>query len=163
MNDFSFEERERAAHLARAGKTDPLVELLGGRSPDILDAKGDSLLMLAAYHGNAGTVMALLLLGADPELRNPRGWSPLDGAAFKGDLEVIQTLLDCGAQPDAAGPDGRTPLMWAAAFNRSTVVEALIERGADPTRRDVAGLDAATHAQSMGADATYTLLTGRAA
>jgi ankyrin repeat protein len=116
---------ELLAQLARAGRTPELLQALGDESADKVDGKGDSLLMLAAYHGHADTVRALLAAGADPGRRNARGLSPLDGAAFKGDLAVMQLLLQAGADPSSEGPDGKTPLVWARAFGRLEAVRVL--------------------------------------
>lgn len=160
---FDLETRERLAQLARSGRTLELCAALGDASPDVLSARGDSLLMLAAYHGHATTVHALLALGANPNLRSTSGLSPLAGAAFKGSLSVLDAfLLDAGVDIDEAGPDGRTPLMWAAAFGRTAAVEYLLARGADPTRMDRAGLTALAHARNMGADTVVPLLVSAA-
>jgi ankyrin repeat protein len=60
--------------------------------------------MLAAYHGHAPTVAALLERGADPDRANDRGQTPLAGAIFKGEDEVIEALLIAGADPTAGTP-----------------------------------------------------------
>lgn len=151
-------EREHMAQLARTGRTDELLARVAVTGPDVIDSNGNSLLMLAAYHGHAATVTALLARGADPALRDARGLSPLDGAAFKGDPAVIGALLDAGADPNAGGPDGRTPLMWAAAFNRAAAVRLLLQRGARAELTDRSGMTAARHAETMGAPDTAPLL-----
>jgi ankyrin repeat protein len=74
---------------------------------------GNTLLMLAAYHGHAETVGALVALGADPDRTNDRGQSPLAGAIFKGEVGVVQVLLAAGADPDLGTPSARaTALMF---------------------------------------------------
>lgn len=153
------EQREQLAQLARSGQIEALLAQLGENRADQVDSKGDSLLMLAAYHGHVGMVWALLQRGADPHRRNARGLSPLDGAAFKGDIAVIQALLDAGVDPNDQGPDGRTPLMWAASFDRSEAVQVLLERGASPDASDHMGLTARDHALNMGAQQTSVLFT----
>ena len=60
--------------------------------------------MLAAYHGHAATVAALLARGADPDRPNDRGQTPLAGAVFKGEQEVIDALLAGGADPATGTP-----------------------------------------------------------
>lgn len=156
---FDPATREHLAQLARSGKTLALCAALGEASPDVMSARGDSLLMLAAYHGHASTVHALLALGANPHLRSTSGLSPMAGAAFKGEVEVLDALLFEGdVDVDEAGPDGRTPLMWAAAFGRTAAVAYLLAHGADPARLDHAGLTALAHARNMGADAVLPLL-----
>jgi len=143
----------------RAGDLEELQPLLDmGLPPNLRNENGDSLLMLAAYHGHAPLVHALLRAGADPALANDRGQVPLAAAAFKGDLEVLRALLDGGAAVDGHGPDGRTALFTAAMFNRLDVLRLLLDRGADPGHRDWAGLSAREAAQKMGAEEAAELL-----
>ena len=59
---------------ARAGRAQELAELLDmGLPPNLLNENGDSLLMLACYHGHADAARALLAHGGDPALANDRG------------------------------------------------------------------------------------------
>ena len=138
--------------LARLGHAAELAGLLAAGLPaNLLNDKGDTLLMLAAYHGHADAVRALMAHGADPTLANDRGQVPLAGAAFKGYGDVIAAMLDGGAAVDGCGPDGRTALMMAAMFDRTALLDLLLARGADPAARDAAGLTAAELAKRMGA------------
>ena len=98
-----------------------------GLPPNLRNEKGDSLLMLASYHGHADTVRVLMEHGADPELANDRGQTPLAGAAFKGDMATIMALLDGGADVNGRSDGGKTPLMIAAMFNRSEIVDVLLD------------------------------------
>ena len=67
--------------LARQGNSQRLEQLLQqGLPPNLRNHKGDSLLMLASYHGHADTVRLLLAYKADPDLRNLAGQTPLAGA-----------------------------------------------------------------------------------
>lgn len=137
----------------RRGDAARIASLLErGLPPNLRDHKGDSLLMLAAYHGHHDTAAALLRHGADPELANDRGQTPLGGAVFKGDRAMVELLLAQGARVDGAGPDGRTPLMLAAMFNRLELLEMLLARGADPGVRDATGTSAVEAARTMGAE-----------
>jgi ankyrin repeat protein len=63
--------------------------------------------MLAAYHGHAPAVSALLVRGADPDRVNDRGQSPLAGAVFKGYADVVEVLVAAGADPDLGSPSAR--------------------------------------------------------
>ena len=95
----------RAVESARAGDTAALAECLDGGVPvDLANENGDTLLMLAAYHGHAVTVRALLSRGADPALANEKGQTPLAGAVFKKDAGIVRALLDAGADPHAGQP-----------------------------------------------------------
>lgn len=143
----------------RAGEMGALEPLLNqGLPANLRNEQGDSLLMLAAYHGHAEVVRALLRAGADAELANDRGQTPLAGASFKGYLDVVLALLDGGAAVQGHGPDGRTALFTAAMFNRLEVVRLLLDRGADPTHRDLAGVNAREAAQKMGAEDAAEML-----
>lgn len=93
--------------LARAG-ADLLLEFVDAGVPvDHADAAGNTLLMIAAYHGHARLVKGLADRGADVDRLNARGQSPLAGAVFKGADDVIVALLDAGADPDAGTPSAR--------------------------------------------------------
>ncbi|MEV0644438.1 ankyrin repeat domain-containing protein [Phytomonospora sp. NPDC050363] len=91
--------------MARTGDTARLAAYVdSGVSADLADGKGDTLLMLAAYHGHVSAVRMLLEHGADPNVLNGRGQSPLAGAVFKAEAEVVRTLLDGGADPEIGVP-----------------------------------------------------------
>jgi hypothetical protein len=138
--------------LARRGDAAMLAAVIDkGVPPNLLNDKGDSLVMLASYHGHVDAVRTLLEHGADPNLRNDNGQTPIAGAAFKGFDKVIETLLAHGADVEGASPDGRTALMVAAMFNRTAIMELLIAHGADPKVRDANGVTASDAAARMGA------------
>ncbi len=91
--------------LARQGETETLAAYVDAGVPvNLTNDRGDSLVMLAAYHGHAAAVRALLERGADGDRANDRGQTPLAGAVFKGEDAVIKALLDGGADPAAGTP-----------------------------------------------------------
>ncbi|GGT42869.1 MULTISPECIES: ankyrin repeat domain-containing protein [Streptomyces] len=91
--------------LARQGETEALAAYVDAGVPaDLTNDKGDTLVMLAAYHGHAAAVEALLARGAEPNRANDRGQTPLAGAVFKGEDAVIRALLAGGADPEAGTP-----------------------------------------------------------
>ncbi len=107
---------DAAFDLARQGETARLLVFVDTGLPvDLVNGSGDSLLMLAAYHGHADTVRALIGKGADVERRNDRDQSPLAGAVFKDYGAVVAVLLGAGADPDAGTPSAR---QIAAMFDR---------------------------------------------
>jgi len=128
---------EAAAELARQGKTAELSALLKqGLDVNLRDAKGNSLLMIAAYQGRVETVAMLLKAGAQVDLRNEKGQTPLGGVAFKGYAEIATLLLDAGADP-LADQGGSTPADYATMFGRQEILVLLRERrgaAAKPTR-----------------------------
>ncbi|MFR0353942.1 ankyrin repeat domain-containing protein [Streptomyces sediminimaris] len=91
--------------LARRGRTEELVAYVDAGVPaNLTNDRGDSLVMLAAYHGHADAVRALLARGAEGDRINDRGQTPLAGAVFKGAEDVIEVLLEGGADPAAGTP-----------------------------------------------------------
>ncbi len=67
LDEDTFEFANTVFDLARAGHSETLGALLGkGLPPNLRDHRGDSLLMLAAYHGHLETVRVLLRHRSDP-------------------------------------------------------------------------------------------------
>jgi ankyrin repeat protein len=107
--------------FARAGDTERLRAYVEGGVPvNLTDAAGNTLLMLASYHGHAETVSALVTLGADPDRTNDRGQSPLSGAIFKGEDGVVAALLAAGAGLDVGTPSARAT---AQMFDRGELLQ----------------------------------------
>ncbi|MET9512239.1 ankyrin repeat domain-containing protein [Streptomyces flavidovirens] len=91
--------------LARQGETEALAAYVDAGVPaNLTNDRGDTLVMLAAYHGHAAAVQALLSRGADPDRANDRGQTPLAGAVFKGEEVVVRALVAGGADPAAGTP-----------------------------------------------------------
>jgi uncharacterized protein len=89
---------------AREGRTAELAEVIAKGVPvNLTGATGDSLLILAAYHGHPDTVRMLLEQGADPDRVNDRGQTALGAAVFRRSAESVRLLLDHGADPAAGG------------------------------------------------------------
>lgn len=92
--------------LARRGETEALVAYVDAGVPaNLTNDRGDSLVMLAAYHGHADAVQELLARGGEADRVNDRGQTPLAGAVFKGEEGVIRVLLEGGADPLAGTPN----------------------------------------------------------
>lgn len=95
----------RLFEMARTGEAATLDAYVGaGVSVNLANDKGDTLLMLAAYHGHAEVVRALVARGADVDKANDRGQSPLAGATFKGEDEVVAALVEAGADTTGGQP-----------------------------------------------------------
>lgn len=122
--------------LARGGELTLLDYLRVGLPPNLTNNRGDTLLMLAAYHGQTELVRQMLVeseaamsspdaqSGAegrrwrgkpDPNQLNGRGQSIVAGAVFKGFDEVIRILIEHGADPTAGQPTAED---CAKMFNR---------------------------------------------
>jgi ankyrin repeat protein len=107
--------------LARQGRTEELAAYVDAGVPaNLTNDRGDSLVMLAAYHGHADAVRALLARGAEADRVNDRGQTPLAGAAFKGETEVTRALLEAGADPTAGTPSA---VDTARMFARTELLE----------------------------------------
>jgi len=128
---------DAATDLARKGDSTGLDALLkDGLAVDAQDAKGNTLLMLAAYHGKAETVVMLLKARATVDLRNAKGQTPLGGVAFKGYVDIATLLLDAGADP-VADQGGSTPADFATLAGKTEILALLQARrdnAAKPTR-----------------------------
>ncbi len=107
--------------LARRGETEALVAYVDAGVPaNLTNDRGDSLVMLAAYHGHAEAVRALLERGAEADHVNDRGQTPLAGAVFKGEGTVSRVLLEGGADPFAGTPSA---VDTARMFGRTELLE----------------------------------------
>ncbi|MFR9749617.1 ankyrin repeat domain-containing protein [Nocardia sp. 004] len=107
--------------LARRGDAVGLATFVDAGVPvDLTNDAGDTLLMLAAYHGHQEAVSALLERSADPNRANDRGQTPLAGAVFKGEVEIARQLAMAGADPDAGTPSARDA---AVMFDKTELIE----------------------------------------
>jgi len=95
----------RMFDLAREGGAEELAAYVDAGLPvNLTNHKGDTLLILAAYHSHPATVAALLARGADTSRINDRGQSALAAAVFRQSAETVSALLDAGADPHHGSP-----------------------------------------------------------
>ncbi|MFG1650230.1 ankyrin repeat domain-containing protein [Micromonospora sp. NPDC049275] len=91
--------------LARAGSTEELAAQVDAGLPvNLTNDKGDTLLILAAYHSHPDTVAALLARGADHTRANDRGQTALAAAVFRSSADAVRALLAAGADPKHGTP-----------------------------------------------------------
>jgi ankyrin repeat protein len=103
----------RVFDLARAGSTEELAAYVDAGVPvNLTNDKGDTLLILAAYHGHPDAVSALLDRGADHSRANDRGQTALAAAVFRQSTDVVRRLMTAGADPDAGGPSARATAIF---------------------------------------------------
>ncbi len=118
-----IELARRVFDLARGGHTEELSLYLDAGVPaNLTNEKGDTLLILAAYHDHADTVGALLARGADPARVNDRRQTALAAAVFRRSERAVRDLLAAGADPDAGAPSARAT---AAFFELPEMTELL--------------------------------------
>jgi ankyrin repeat protein len=114
--------------LARSGATGDLERAVRAGVPvNLTNSGGDTLLVLAAYHGHPATVRTLLDLGADTERVNDRGQTALGSAVFRQSAEIVSMLLAAGADPYGGG---RSAIDVATFFELPAML-ALLQDAAD--------------------------------
>ena len=109
MTEQLDEETLAFAHrmfdLARSGHTEELAAQVDAGLPvNLTNDKGDTLLILAAYHSHRDTVAALVDRGADVTRTNDRGQTALAAAVFRRNEEIVRRLLAAGADPENGSP-----------------------------------------------------------
>ena len=131
--EISQEEQKRYEELqlfaldySRRGMTQDLKAMLDAGMPvNLCDHKGNSLIMLASYNGNAETTQMLANMGAQVDRKNDRGQTPLAGVCFKGYLDVVKILVGSGANIYENNGMGTTPIMYASMFGNYEIVKYL--------------------------------------
>jgi len=119
---------EKAFIAARQGDTDFFATLPSAARQDVLallNSRGYSVLMLAAYHGHTDLVKTFLSWGANPNDTDSGGNSVLMGVCFKGHTEIIGLLLSAGADPEFRNEKGQTAILFAQMFGRQEALTLL--------------------------------------
>jgi hypothetical protein len=118
--------------FARTGDTATLSTYIAAGIPkNLTNASGDTILMLASYHGHSETAKMLIEAGADPNVLNGRGQSVIAGAVFKGYDDVIRVLYEGGADPAMGQPNA---VDCAKMFKRSSCLKLFgVEEGEGTT------------------------------
>ncbi|WP_198417767.1 MULTISPECIES: ankyrin repeat domain-containing protein [unclassified Cryobacterium] len=97
---LSPEVIEGVFNLARDGQTGPLGEMIdAGVGLNVLNPRGDTLLIVAAYQQQPETVGELLRRGADASVVNAMGQTAISCAVFRGNEAILRLLLEADADP----------------------------------------------------------------
>lgn len=106
MNDessphaLSAEVVDGTFDLARGGRIDELTQMIRAGVPvDTINARSDSMLIVASYAQQSEAVAALIELGADVNVENRMGQTAISCAVFRSDEKILRQLLDAGANP----------------------------------------------------------------
>ena len=132
------------------------AQLAAGADPNACDPDGVPAAVVAASHGRAKVLAALLNAGLDPSLpikvgkRSDPVGPLLNLPAANGSLACARVLLAAGAPVDDADPSGLTPLMCAAHQGHEEMVRLLLEAGASLEQRDQEGYTALMFAANEG-------------
>ncbi|KAF9222198.1 ankyrin [Gyrodon lividus] len=120
---------QRMFDAAREGNSQLLLQAVDAGMPvNLTNAKGNTLLMLAAYAGHVELTRGLLLRNADPNRLNDLGQSIIAGAVFKAHDEVVRILASAGADPRSGKP---TAIEAAHMFGRKDLMEILGAKAGD--------------------------------
>lgn len=140
-------QREGAFKVAGVLLQHPLIRI------DLLNAAGESALMMAALKGHVDWVNRLLDKGGRLEGPAPAAWTALHYAATGPEPRAVQALMARGALVNARSPNGTTPLMMAARYGAEASVALLLQAGADVTLQNDVALKAPDFARLAGRDA----------
>jgi ankyrin repeat protein len=135
--------RDDSPRVAEALWKSPSLEV------NVLNASGESALMMAALRGQVVWMQRLLDRGAAV---HKEGWSPIHYAATGPEVKAVALLLERGAPVEALSPDKDTPLMMAARYGVEASVELLLARGASASAKNGRNLDAVDLARAGGRD-----------
>lgn len=105
--------------------------LLGGGSPNVVDAGGNSALLLASENGFTDTAGVLIAGGAVVDLANSRGYTPLFYAIYNLHPDMIALLMESGADQNFANSFGTTPLHYVQAEGYSGIKQYIGHLRAD--------------------------------
>ena len=95
------------------------------------DAKGKTILHLAAEKGRTDIVIYLLQEGASPDAQDHNGDSPLQFAAYEGYLDITTLLIESGANINSVNRYGVTPLLNSLFNKKYEIARVLVLKGAD--------------------------------
>jgi ankyrin repeat protein len=140
-----------AFDAARQGDVATLAAFFeAGFDVNIVNDKGDTLLILATYYGHEEAVGLILdQPGVKLDVKNRMGFAALTGAVYKNQNGIVKRLIAGGADVNSVNGSGQTPLMFAALFGREEAARLLIEAGAKTDARDASGNTALKLAQSQ--------------
>jgi ankyrin repeat protein len=126
LDDDTLAFARKVFHYARTGEAGELATLLGqGLPPNLRNERGDSLLMLACYHGHADAARVLLDHGAAVDHAGPNGKTALMVAAMFNRGDIVRLLLARGADPFRLDADGNAILDAARRMGAADTAELL--------------------------------------
>jgi cytohesin len=143
-----------------------IVELLcdvGHANIEARNDEGFTPLQVAAFHGSADIICALLERKADASSLGNDNITALHRAAFNNHPEAAQALIRGGADCNFRGQRGITPLHAAAEEGDPSIVSMLLDAGADVNARRDDGVTPLGIAVYRGDEAIVRMLLQRGA
>ena len=123
----AYDDLLRAAELGDASGVERMVAR--GLDPNTADAKGNTLLMIAAREGHKDVVWTLVRRKANANRRNQHGDTALMIASLRGDREIARMLIEFGNAE--VKHSGWAPIHYAAFQDKPELIRYLIAKGAD--------------------------------
>ena len=123
----AYDDLLRAAELGDASGVERLVAR--GLDPNTADAKGNTILMIAAREGHKDVVWTLVRRKANANRRNQHGDTALMIASLRGDREIARMLIEFGNAE--VKHTGWAPIHYAAFQDKPEMIRYLIAKGAD--------------------------------
>lgn len=87
-----------------------LIETYGVPVDSVVDASGETLLMVAVIYGRTDMIRSLLSMGANVNMKDARGKTAVHKAVFLDHIETLKLLIEHGANVLEKDRDGYTPL-----------------------------------------------------
>lgn len=116
--------------LTELGDTKGVERLLDrGLDPNTADAKGNTILMIAARLGHRDLVWSLIRRKANASRRSQHGDTALMMASLRGDREIARMLIEFGGAE--VNHSGWAPIHYAAFEDRAELIRYLLAKGAD--------------------------------
>ncbi|XP_035269070.1 CARD- and ANK-containing Inflammasome Adaptor Protein [Anguilla anguilla] len=112
---------------AAMGNLSLLESLLKGNDVNNVSSSQETLLHIAAQHGQLSIVEFLISKGARLDMKDGQGYTALHRAAEKGHTSTAQALMRAGADIYAMDKKSKMPLHLAARNRHLSTVKAMVE------------------------------------
>ncbi|KAL2089346.1 hypothetical protein ACEWY4_014034 [Coilia grayii] len=135
-----LEPEHQPSHIFTAvanGDLSLLEEFLVGRDVNSLKQGSDSLLHIAAEHGQLSVIELLLQCGAKLDAQDQQGRTALHRATEKGQTAAMMALVTAGADIYTCDNASKTPLHLAAQNGHRDTVQALVTEESRHVRKHI--------------------------
>ena len=128
--ELADEATELLQHRDTAGFLDMLEQKLGS-NVNIVNSKGDPLLVVAATLGNAEAVRQIILAGADVNKKNAftKDTALLRALYYLDDTEIARLLVFAGADINVVNNYNHSPMFLALEKQRNDMVDLFLSSG----------------------------------
>lgn len=128
--ELADEATELLQHRDTAGFLDMLEQKLGS-NVNIVNSKGDPLLLVAATLGNVEAVRQIILAGADVNKKNAftKDTALLRALYYLDDTEIARLLVFAGADINAVNNYNHSPMFLALEKQRNDMVDLFLSSG----------------------------------